>query len=94
LLEQPDVLEAAVYAVPDERLGEEVGATVYCSNVVDERELRDFLASRLAKFEIPRYFTITANPLPRIASGKTFKRGLREDAVAKLQAGGNRTHPY
>jgi long-chain acyl-CoA synthetase len=27
----PDVEEAAVYAVPDERLGEEVGATVYGS---------------------------------------------------------------
>jgi acyl-CoA synthetase (AMP-forming)/AMP-acid ligase II len=29
LLAHPDVLECAVYAVPDERLGEEVGATVY-----------------------------------------------------------------
>ena len=87
VLEHPDVLEAAVYAVPDDRLGEEVGATVYCSKVVDEGELRAFLASRLAKFEIPRYFTMTAEPLPRIASGKIFKRGLQEEAVAKLQAG-------
>ena len=87
LLEHPNVLEVAVYAVPDDRLGEEVGATVYCSQVVDEGELLAFLASRLAKFEIPRYFTMTAEPLPRIASGKIFKRGLREEAAAKLQAG-------
>ena len=87
VLEHPDVLEAAVYAVPDDRLGEEVGATVYCSKVVDKSELRAFLARRLAKFEIPRYFTMTAKPLPRIASGKIFKRGLQEEAVAKLQAG-------
>ncbi len=87
LLEHPDVLEASVYAVPDDRLGEEVGATVYCGKGVDENQLCAFLAGRLAKFEIPRYFTISANPLPRIASGKIFKRGLREEAVAKLQAG-------
>ena len=44
LLEHPSVLEAAVYAVPDDRLGEEVGATIYCSVNVDESELRVFLA--------------------------------------------------
>ena len=87
LLEHPMVLEAAVYAVPDDRLGEEVGATVYCTAVVDEQALRVFLASRLAKFEIPRYFSITADPLPRIASGKIFKRRLRDQAAARLTAG-------
>ncbi len=87
LLEYPDVLEAAVYAVPDDRMGEEVGATVYCSTVVDEDELRDFLTSRLARFEIPRYLSRTSEPLPRVASGKIFKRGLREKAVAKLRSG-------
>jgi len=87
LLEHPDVLEAAVYAMPDERLGEEVGATVYCCKPIDEGKLRDFLAQHLAKFEIPRYFTLTTEPLPRIASGKIFKRGLQEEAAVQQQAG-------
>jgi len=87
LLEHPAVLEASVYAVPDERMGEEVGATVYCDPVVDEEELRDFLRSRLARFEIPRYFEIVTSSLPRIASGKIFKRQIRQQAVARLQAG-------
>lgn len=87
LLEHPNVLEASVYAVPDERLGEEVGATVYVREPVGEEELRQFLASRLAKFEIPRYIHTTREPLPRIAAGKIFKRGLREEAVARLRAG-------
>jgi len=86
LVEHPDVVEASVYAVPDERLGEELGATLYCRQAVDEGELREFLGSRLARFEIPRYFRITTRPLPRIASGKIYKRGLREEAVALLQA--------
>lgn len=88
LVEHPDVLEASVYAVPDERLGEEVGATVYTNSNVGEEELRTFLLDRLARFEIPRYFDITTAPLPRIASGKIFKRKIRADAVAALQAEG------
>jgi long-chain acyl-CoA synthetase len=84
LQEHPAVLEASVYAVPDERLGEEVGATLYCSAPVTEDELRAFLSEHLAKFEIPRYFSFTDTPLPRIASGKIFKRGIREQAVAQL----------
>lgn len=87
LLEHPEVLEASVYGVPDERLGEEVGATIYCSAPLDEPELRAFLAARLAAFEIPRFLHQVHEPLPRIASGKIFKRALREEAAGRLAAG-------
>ena len=40
LLAHPHVIEAAVYSVPDERLGEEVGATLYASPELDVDELR------------------------------------------------------
>lgn len=84
LVEHPMVLEACVYAIPDERLGEEVGATVYAKAGLDEAELRHFLAQHLAKFKIPAHLCITFEPLPRIASGKIFKRKLREEALADL----------
>ncbi len=84
LLEHPQILEASVYAVPDERLGEEVGATLYCDGAITEDDIRGFLAPRLATFQIPRYIRISGEPLPRIASGKIFKRQLRENAVAEL----------
>jgi long-chain acyl-CoA synthetase len=84
LLEHPQVLEAAVYAVPDERLGEEVGATLYCDGALTEDDIRGFLAPRLARFQIPRYIRMGREPLPRIASGKIFKRQLREEVVAEL----------
>ena len=86
LLEHPDVIEASVYGVPDERLGEEVAATIYSTVPMDDATLRAFLEPRLARFEIPRYFTFSNEPLPRIASGKIFKRQLRVEAAKRLAA--------
>jgi long-chain acyl-CoA synthetase len=92
LLEHPGVVEASVYGVPDERLGEEVGATLYAQEPLREEDVRTFLEPRLARFEIPRYFRFSDAPLPRIASGKIFKRRLREEAIRALaEAGAERT---
>jgi long-chain acyl-CoA synthetase len=84
LLIHPEVLEAAVYSVPDERLGEEVGATICAGRALREDELREFLIEHVARFKIPRYIKMSEDPLPRIASGKIFKRALREQAIAAL----------
>ena len=84
LLMHPDVHEAAVYAVPDERLGEEVGATVHGSPTLDITALQAFLAQHLAKFELPRYIVKSDDPLPRTPSGKILKRQIREAALAEL----------
>jgi long-chain acyl-CoA synthetase len=90
LLLHPDVLEAAVYAVPDERLGEEVGATVYGSAALDVDALREFLAVHLARFELPRYIIKADQPLPRTPSGKILKREIKAAALAGLLAPGFR----
>jgi long-chain acyl-CoA synthetase len=90
LLLHPDVLEAAVYAVPDERLGEEVGATVYGSAALDVDGLREFLAVHLARFELPRYIVKADQPLPRTPSGKILKREIKAAALAGLLAPGFR----
>jgi len=84
LLMYPGVEEVAVYPVPDERLGEEVGATVFASSALDLDALRDFLSQHLARFEVPRYITVVDTPLPRTASGKILKRELRDEAVKRL----------
>ena len=84
LLMHPDVQEAAVYAVPDERLGEEVGATVYGSPSLDVAALREFLTAHLARFELPRYITVADRPLPRTPSGKILKREIKLAALAQL----------
>jgi long-chain acyl-CoA synthetase len=84
LLEHTNILEASVYAVPDERLGEEVGATLYCDKTLTAEHITEFLASRIARFKIPRYVIFSAEPLPRIASGKIDKRHLRQLAEESL----------
>jgi long-chain acyl-CoA synthetase len=81
LLQHPDVYEVAVYALPDERLGEEVAATIHGNSNLDINSLREFLSSRLARFEIPRYIFKAVEPLPRTASGKILKRQLRDLAL-------------
>jgi long-chain acyl-CoA synthetase len=85
LLAHPHVVEAAVYAVPDDRLGEEVGATVHGTSELDVDELRQFLSGHLARHEVPRYIFTSPEPLTRTATGKVFKRELREQGVAMVE---------
>lgn len=86
LLMHPDVHEVSVYAVPDERMGEEVGATVHGAPDLDVEALRSFLTQHLARFEIPRYIQVATEPLPRTPSGKILKREIKRAALASLAA--------
>ena len=84
LLEHPKITEACVYSMPDERLGEIVGATVYAQSDLDISELTDFLSDKLAIFEIPEKITVSPTPLTRGASGKIIKRVAQEDAINNM----------
>lgn len=86
LLSHPAILEASVYAVPDKRLGEEVGATVFSEDPIAIDTLNDYLAEHIAKFKIPRYIEFASEPLLRIASGKIDKRRIRETTVARMES--------
>jgi acyl-CoA synthetase (AMP-forming)/AMP-acid ligase II len=76
----PAVAECAVFSVPDERLGEEVGCAIFPTpgNEISPQALRDFLRDKLAAFKIPRYIWLVEQPLPQNASGKFVKRDLKE----------------
>jgi long-chain acyl-CoA synthetase len=84
LLMHSQVHEVAVYSVPDERLGEEVGATVHGEPELDLEELRLFLAQHLARYEVPRYLLRAEQALPRTPSGKILKREIRNEALKRL----------
>ncbi|MFT5208460.1 MAG: long-chain acyl-CoA synthetase [Flavobacterium sp.] len=88
LLSHPQVVEASVYAVPDDRLGEEVGASMMVSADIDEAEFRVFLEGAISRFKIPRYMQYTSDSLWRIASGKIDKKRIREAAVKEIQGQG------
>ena len=86
IAEHPDVLEASVFGVPDERLGE-ILATNVCirdESELNETDLNSFLATKLANFKIPAYVWIQKDKLPRIASGKIAKKDLRASAIKLL----------
>lgn len=84
LLDHPDVIEASVYGVPDERLGETVAATLYISADAKNVAISDYLQSKPAKFKVPEYLKLCTEQLPRIASGKIDKRRLRQEHIGDL----------
>lgn len=84
----PAIFEAAVFGLPDERLGETVGAAVVLKpgRELAAEELRDHLKEHLASFKIPAHIFFRDEQLPRIASGKIFKRQLKADYTAERGA--------
>jgi long-chain acyl-CoA synthetase len=78
IYEHPAVYEAAVFGLPDERLGEEVAAVVMVREGMDLtlHELRSFLSTRIAGFMIPTRVAFTREPLPRNPAGKVMKRQM------------------
>ncbi len=82
----PEVSEAAVFGLPDERLGEIVGAAIVTKPgaQLSESALREFLQDHLASFKLPAHIFIRDEQLPRIASGKIFKRQLKLDYTKQL----------
>ena len=93
LYRHPGVAECAVFGVPDARLGEAVAAVVSVRPDAPPtvEDLRTHTAEHLAKFKVPEHIWLRTERLPRIASEKIFKRQLRDEAVALLQADGHPT---
>lgn len=78
IYELPDVYEAAVFGLPDERLGEEVACVVMRrpGSTLESDEVRAHVAARVAAFKVPVYVAITEVPLPRNPAGKFLKREM------------------
>jgi long-chain acyl-CoA synthetase len=83
IYEHPAVHEAAVFGVPHERLGEEVGVAILVNDgmALTPEELWAFLDVKIAKFKIPTQVVIMTEPLPRNAAGKFLKRELQQHVV-------------
>src|SRR5688572_25685432 len=75
----PAVSEAAVFGVPDERLGEVPGAVIYSeAGGVDQAGLIEFLGPHLAQYKLPAFVWLHEEPLPKLGTGKIDKVELRE----------------
>jgi long-chain acyl-CoA synthetase len=83
LYEHPAVSEAAVVAVPDESMGEEVGAAIVLKpdRQADADELRAFVKERVAAYKYPRRIWFL-DELPKTATGKILKREIEVPETA------------
>jgi acyl-CoA synthetase (AMP-forming)/AMP-acid ligase II len=82
LITHPKVMDAAVFGIPDEEMGQRVHAVIQPVDFADagpelERELLAFCRDNLAHYKCPR--AIDFDPeLPRQPTGKLYKRLLRD----------------
>ena len=76
----PDVLEACVFGIPDERLGEILCSAIYLkeNSELTKDTLIEFLSNKLAAFKIPVVIEFLDSSLPLVASGKFDKPALRK----------------
>lgn len=83
IYEHPSVAEAAVFAVPDERLGEAVGVAIVKlpGAQLTAEELQNHVRTLIASFKVPEHIWFSEEPLPRNANGKFLKRELRETLI-------------
>jgi acyl-CoA synthetase (AMP-forming)/AMP-acid ligase II len=88
LRQLPDVLDASVVGVPDERYGEQAAAFVRLAEgaAMSYDTMRAELSERVARFKVPRYLEIV-DAFPVTPSGKVQKFKLREQFLASLQHG-------
>src|SRR3954467_6898090 len=84
LYEHPAVAEAAVVGVPDDKMGEEVGAAVVLKEgkEVDADELREFVKEQVANYKYPRKIWFP-DELPKGPTGKILKREVEIPEEAK-----------
>jgi long-chain acyl-CoA synthetase len=80
IYEIPEVKEAAVFGIPDEKWGELVAAAVVLRRGTDlsAEELKQYCKTRIASYKVPRHIEFMTEELPKSGSGKILKRVLRE----------------
>lgn len=90
LYTHPDILDAQVIGVPDERYGEELMAWVQLRKGAPQltaEGLREFSMGSLAKYKIPRYVHVV-DDFPTTVTGKVRKVEMRETSLSLLEQGG------
>lgn len=79
LMDHPAIQQVVTFALPHPKLGEEVAAAVVLKDgqETDERAIRDFAATRMADFKVPRKVVILEE-IPKGATGKMQRIGMAE----------------
>jgi steroid-24-oyl-CoA synthetase len=90
LYDHPAVTDAALIGLPHRTFGEEPAAVVHLAPgmTATERELQDWVRTRLAGFKVPVRIAFSAETLPRNANGKVLKRELAKAFDSYVDPGG------
>ena len=78
-MDHPSIVQVVTFAVPHEKLGEDVAAAVVLEDgsKVTESDLKAFAADRMADFKVPKNIVILSE-IPKGATGKLQRIGLAE----------------
>jgi acyl-CoA synthetase (AMP-forming)/AMP-acid ligase II len=79
LVSAPGVRDACVIGVPDDVMGEKVGAVIFADASLDLEVVMAHCSSPLADFKVPQFIAVVDEPLPRNAGGKLLKGKIRGD---------------
>jgi acyl-CoA synthetase (AMP-forming)/AMP-acid ligase II len=79
----PGVFEVSVIGVPDEMMGEKVGAVIVPTphQPFNLNAFLDHARAYLADFKVPQYVSVRTDPLPRNPAGKVLKPMLRKETT-------------
>ncbi len=82
IMQHPDVLECAVYAVPSQLAEDEIMTTLVPveGRSIDPYTMPAFLSERLAKFAVPRYYRVVES-LPKTETHRVIKKELEKLGV-------------
>jgi fatty-acyl-CoA synthase len=86
LYSHPDIEDAQVIGVPDEKYGEEICAWIRMKpgrSALDSQAIREFATGKLAHYKIPRYVHVVGE-FPMTITGKIRKVEMREETVKLL----------
>lgn len=86
LVRCPGVVDAAVTAVPDDRLGARPVALVTCwpDRPLNERDVIAFCHGRLSRFKVPRQVHVVER-IPHTTAGKIDRKGVAEMLLTEIQ---------
>jgi len=79
----PGVIEAAVVGLDDVEWGKKITSVVVmeADSIVTEEELTSYVRDRIAGYKVPRIWLISADPLPRTASGKLKRYAVIDSLI-------------
>jgi fatty-acyl-CoA synthase len=86
LYTHPDIVDAQVVGVPDDKYGEELMAWIRLrggAEPLNAESVRAFCTGKLAHYKIPRYVHLTED-FPMTVTGKVRKIQMREESVKLL----------